>query len=373
MNLDIRPPHNTQPEGHGPQVVIETQPKKHPWLRLVNILILASVISFGVLVVKAGTTFNVISEHVSSFLGIDPTSLPLGDPREKDRLDILVLGYRGEGDPHGGLLTDTMLVVSVETKKNDVAFISIPRDTYLNIPIVNQRGKINEAFALGEQRQRGGGGLFLAKLAAQEVLGVNIDHAIAIDFTAFKDIVDLLGGVDVNVAKPLHETQQWGGIDFSVPAGRQHMDGDTALLYARSRFTTSDFDRARRQQEVILAVRDKALSLGFLGNPKKIVDLLDILGRHIRTDISGDDFFSLFAASNDLVTQQPRRLVLDTSNTGLLYSTIINGAYVLLPAKGSFDAIHQRAQNIFNEDASLSPAPSQPTQEPSEQNTADTP
>jgi len=258
MAFDIVSPKEAQEQGRAPRVVIEMKPRSAGprwWLRIVTLFLFIGVAVFGFLTVKAGTTFSVVSERVTSFLGVEPSRLPLSDPREKDRIDFLLLGLRGEGDPHGGLLTDTMMVVSIHTTRDEVALISLPRDTYLTIPIVQQRAKINEAFAIGEQQQPQGGGLFLAKLAAQEVLGINIDYVAAVDFTAFKEAIDLLGGIEVDVAKPLRETQQWGGIDFSVPAGRQHMDGDTALFYVRSRFTTSDFDRARRQQEVVLAVR----------------------------------------------------------------------------------------------------------------------
>ena len=165
------------------------------------------------------------------------------------------------------------------------------------------------------------------------------------DFAAFEDTIDLLGGIDVDVAKSLRETQQWGGLDFYVPAGRQHMDGETALYYVRARFTTSDFDRARRQQEVILAVRDKALSLNFLGNPTKIVGMLDILGRHVRTDINGDDLRSLIGDVRKVTNKEPKQLVLDT--TELLYSTSVNGSYVLLPKGNTFETIRARARNIF--------------------------
>lgn len=315
------------------------------------LLFLVSVgITLGVLTVKAGATFSIVSTELKEFLGIETTRLPIGNPREEDRVDILLLGLRGEGDPNGGLLTDTMMVLSIETKKEEVALISVPRDTYVKVPVVQQFTKINAAYAFGEEIEGPGGGLVLAKLAVQEVLGINIDHVIAVDFAAFEDTIDLMNGITVNVARPLRETQQWGGLDFYVPAGKQFMDGETALYYVRSRFTTSDFDRARRQQEVVVAVRDQALTLGFLANPAKISGLLDILGRHVRTDISAEDFRSLWLEVRPLVDNEPRRLILDT--TELLYATSIDGAYVLLPEGGSFDMIQARARNIF-EDGSV--------------------
>lgn len=361
MAFDITPP--LQTEHHPPHVEIELRPKRRFWPRVLGWFSLFLILGLGFLVVKAGTTFNIVSERVSSFLGIDAQNLPTSNPRERNRTDVLLLGFRGEGDPHGGLLTDTLMVVSLETEKQEAALISIPRDLYVTLPIVNQKTKINEAYAIGEEKQRGGGGLVLSKLAVQDVLGINIDYVVAVDFRAFQDTIDLLDGVEVNVAKPLHETQQWGGIDFYVPAGRQHMDGEKALFYVRSRFTTSDFDRSRRQQEVLLAVGEKALSLGFLGNPAKVADLLDILGRHVRTDMTAGDLPNLFSLVRSIVSKTPRQLVLDTN--GFLRSAVAsNGAYILLPAHGSFDVIRERAQNIFSGDTPPPLPPAIPEPQP---------
>ena len=321
-------------------------------LRAILLFLVSAGITLGFLAAKAGTTFSIVSTELREFLGIETSRLPIGDPREQDRVDILLLGLRGEGDPNGGLLTDTMMVISVETEKEEVALISVPRDTYVEVPVVDQHTKINAAYALGEQVEGRGGGLVLSRLAVQEVLGINIDHVIAVDFQAFQDVIDLMDGITVNVARPLRETQQWGGLDFYVPAGSQEMDGETALYYVRARFSTSDFDRARRQQEVVLAVRDKALSLGFLSNPAKISGMLDILGRHVRTDISADDFRSLWSEVRPIAGNEPKRLVLDT--TELLYASNINGAYVLLPTGDSFDTIQARARNIFEQEATAS-------------------
>lgn len=317
--------------------------------RALLLFVLSVGLTLGALALKAGTTFTIVSAELKEFLGIETTSLPLGNPREENRIDILILGIRGEGDPNGGLLSDTMMVLSIETEKKEVALISVPRDIYVHVPVVEEWTKINAAYALGESLEGAGGGLVLAKLAVQEVLGINIDHVISIDFRAFLDTIDLLGGINVDVAKPLRETQQWGGLDFYVPAGTQYMDGETALFYVRARFSTSDFDRARRQQEVVVATRDKALSMGFLGNPAKIAGMLNILGRHVRTDISGEDFRNLWKHIRPLAEAEPKRLILDT--TELLYATSIDGAYVLLPEGETFEIIRTRARNIFGANA----------------------
>ncbi len=307
------------------------------------------ILVIGVFVFKAGTTFSLVSQRVDSFLGITAQKLPIANPQEKDRLDILILGIRGEGDPYGGRLTDTMIGASINTDTYQTALISVPRDTYVTLPVVDIPTKLNEAYEIGEQKQPNGGGIVLAKLAIGKVIGVNIDHAVVVDFTAFKELIDLLGGIDVQVAKSLRENLQWGGQDFIVEPGSHHMDGDTALLYARSRFTTSDFDRARRQQEIIFAIREKAVSLGFLSNPKKLIGVLDIVGRNVKTDIMSKDISRLFGIGQKIKPQETKTLVIDTASGLFVSSHNDIGAYILIPAKGfaDFSDIHSRVQNIF--------------------------
>lgn len=324
---------------------MESQPRPRLVLRAAILFLVTIGLTLGFLAVKAGTTFSVVSEELKEFLGIATTRLPVGNPREENRVDILLLGLRGEGDPNGGLLTDTMIVVSIETEKEEVAFISVPRDIYVEVPVVEEYTKINAAYAFGEELEGAGGGLVLSRLAVQEVLGINIDHVIAADFQAFQDTVDLMNGIYVDVAQALYESQQWQGYEFSVPAGRQYMDGETALFYVRARFSTSDFDRSRRQQEVLVAMREKALSLGFLVNPTKLAGLLDILGRHVRTDMNAKDVRDLLKITRDVSDVDPKRLVLDT--TKFLYATNVQGAYVLLPEGDTFETIRTQARNIF--------------------------
>lgn len=322
--------------------------KRRRWLYLCGLVLALTLAGSGWFAFKVGNTFSVVSERIASFLGIRTDTLPLTDPEEKHRLDILVLGLRGEGEAHGGSLTDMLLLISIKTDEKKAALISIPRDTYVAIPFVHRSTKINEAFELGEEAEPGGGGLFLARRAAEEVTGVNIDYAVSVDFQAFEEVIDdILGGVDVEVQKPFRENLQWGGMDFYIPQGTMHMDGETALLYVRSRFTTSDFDRARRQQEVLLAIRKRGAQLGFAAHPEKVLAILDTLGRHVRTDAGPDDILNLARIAPEYTRVMPKQLVLDAAS-GLLESSTIDGSYVLLPSGGSFERIHERVRSVFD-------------------------
>lgn len=188
------------------------------------------------------------------------------------RTNVLLLGVGG-GSHAGADLTDTMLVVSLEKKSPKLSLISIPRDMWID----SLKDKINSAYHYGEQKKIGGG-LVLAKSVAEDALGLSIQYAILIDFSGFEKIIDLAGGIEVDVAQGFVDTQyplagkendECDGDktyrcryeELSFVTGRQFMNGETALKYVRSRHATgdegTDFARSRRQQEVILALKQK--------------------------------------------------------------------------------------------------------------------
>ncbi len=329
----------------------EQQPEIKPrplWgKRVVVFLILLMVAGVSLLAFKTARTFDVITIGKSSH-----TKILLQEEKnlykDPDRINILLLGIRGENDPHGGLLADMIMLVSTRKDDGRVALVSIPRDLYVEIPGHGRKERINFAYAKGEEIERGGGGVLLSKRVVSEVTGVYIDHAISVDFFAFKEAVDVLGGIDVYVPNDFRESTQWT-YEFYIPKGWNQMDSETALYYVRSRYSTSDFDRARRQQDVLLAIKDRILSLGVLGNPAKIFNFLDIIGRHVRTDMDSDAMRELTRIISRKDIRVVTRKVFDTSPDGFLQSTTIGGAYVLLPAEGNFDAIQNFVINIFRE------------------------
>ncbi|MBI4708860.1 MAG: LCP family protein [Candidatus Portnoybacteria bacterium] len=275
--------------------------------------------------------------------------------KDADRINILLLGLRGPDDPNAGLLTDTIILISIRKSTGQVAMVSIPRDLYLTMPgTISQKNpeglkeKINFAYALGEEK-KSGGGIIYAKAIVSRVTGLYIDYAVAVDFLAFKEVVDTLGGVDVYLDKPFYEHTQFAKeILIDLPAGKNHLNGDTALYFVRSRYSTSDFDRARRQQQVLMAVKDKALSLGFLMNPVKIFDMMDTLAKHVRTDMGMGEMNNLINLAKTINSENINRKVFDTTSEGLLYSsTSDKGAYILLPVGDNFDKIREVCKNIF--------------------------
>jgi LCP family protein required for cell wall assembly len=178
------------------------------------------------------------------------------------RLTLLVMGSDARPDElrRGEVgRTDTMLAVvadraPVDGSPSTVELISIPRDLWVEIPGFGQE-RINVAYALGGPRA--------AERAAGDALGLGVDRHLVIGLQGVRDVVDAAGGIEIDVGHPIHDdaypTDDYGTIVVDIPAGRQHMDGETALRYARTRHQDNDFSRMARQQQVMLGVRSALL------------------------------------------------------------------------------------------------------------------
>lgn len=344
------------------------QSKKRWFKKPLFCIFLVLLIVVGYYVYQLGMVYNTISvensswwKSVAGIFNIGDESKPTIDPnpiprQEPDRLDILILGIRGEDEiaieEEGGLLTDTIMVTSIDKVTQKAATISIPRDLYMDMSAEIQNGKniklkgrINEVYERGLEN---GGGLTLAKQIISRITGIYIDNVVVVDFNAFKEIVNNLGGIDVYLAKPFEEKNQWG-YEFFLPAGDNHLDGEQALYYARSRYSTSDFDRARRQQEIIKIIKNKALSLGFLSNPVKVTSLLSDLKDNIRTDFQIWDVGDLLSLANTFSSKnKAKNYVITTEN--LVYETKTEkGEYILLPKEANFEGIKNLFKNILTD------------------------
>ncbi len=260
------------------------------------------------------------------------------------RVNVLLLGIGGAGHD-GPNLTDTMMVASIKPATNEVALLSVPRDLYVSIP-GHGKEKINAADAEGEQ-DKPGGGIDLATQTVQNVLNLPIHYTVRVDFSGFDKIIDDVGGVDVNVEKDLYDPYYPDGT-YYIKKGMHHMDGAEALKYARSRETTSDFDRAKRQQQILVAVRDKVMSANTLLNPAKMNDIVNVLGDHIKTNMQIWEAERLFEIFKHVDKNKIINKVLDDSPGGPLVSAN-NGAYILLPKTGNFEEIQSIAKNIFDD------------------------
>lgn len=277
---------------------------------------------------------------------------------EEENINILLIGIGGP-EHEAPNLADTIQVASINPKTKSATTLSIPRDLYVTVPNSTQKVKINEVHSIGEENGANGGGPGLLKEEVSNILGVPIHYFVRVDFNGFRQLVDSIGGVDIDVKEPLYDPyypagESTGYTVVNIKPGLQHMDGETALRYARSRETTSDFDRSRRQQEVMVAVRDKALSANVLTNPGKLSGLVEVLGDRVKTDLSISEAQKLAGIVKDIPASSMVSKVIDNGDSNLLYDSIgPGGAYILLPKAGDYSDIQDFANQLFSGGASV--------------------
>jgi len=284
-----------------------------------------------------------------------PTFFPTMDPAlvatsvaafdDKQSVNVLLLG--SDQSTGAYFRTDTILVAVIWPKSGQVSLISIPRDLWVNIPTVGMQ-RINTAFEFGEMYGYPGGGPGLLKDTILNNLGIRIDHTARVDFNGFRRIVDTLGGIDVPVACPYTD---WRLIDpsydpdnennwyqYTAGPGLIHMDGYLALWYARSRQMSNDFDRGRRQQEVLRAIYGQALKTNIIAS---LPQLWNDFSSTVSTDFNLGDLLKLAPLSLHLNNADIRSYYV---NGALVTSwTTPGGAYVLLPNGDAIQAMLQRA------------------------------
>jgi len=228
----------------------------------------------------------------------------LPDWRGTERVNILLLGIDQRPDEKPDFArTDTMLLVSVDPVEKSAALLSFPRDLWLTIPGRGQQ-RINVAHALG--------GPELSKKTIEANFGIRVQYFARINFKGFEEMVDTLGGVMVDVERPIKDdeypTEDYGYMRVYIPAGPQMMDGRTALQYARSRHSENDFGRMRRQQKVLLAMRNRAMQLDML---PRLPSLLGALQRAAATDLSPTEILALAKLGSQIEPERVETLVID--------------------------------------------------------------
>jgi len=287
--------------------------------------------------------------------------------KHDERINILLLGYGGPGHD-GPYLTDSIMLLSIRPAMREAMMISLPRDLWVKIPALPRNGfmmgKLNSAYAIGtdhknypnirsEWKMDTGGG-DLAAATVSQVIGQPVDYWVGVDFKAFRDVVDALGGVRVNVPTALDDPyfpagESTGMMHIHVDAGWQQFDGERALEYARSRETTSDFDRSRRQQLVMLAVRQRVFSLNAI---PRMLSLLGALQDNVRTNLRPGDLQQLADLAGHLKDQDIRRVAIDTFNL-LRSGTSSNGQYILQPLDPTYGALQRYLAKVLVDRSTL--------------------
>jgi LCP family protein required for cell wall assembly len=288
--------------------------------------------------------------------GLTGESLP--DWEEQERVNILLLGIDKRPDEQFAR-TDTMILVTIDPATGRAGMLSIPRDLWVTIPGYTEN-RINTAHYQGDKNGYPGGGPALAMKTVQYNLGVPVHFYVRVDFTGFRRIVDTLGGIDVDVPQiindPKYPDENYGYDPFYIEAGAQHLDGNIALKYARTRATLgADFDRARRQQQVLIAIREKALAIGAV---PKIPELWATMADTVQTDLQLVDILELAKLSDEIGGDDIQSAVLDHTMT-VNYKTD-TGAQVLLPVR---EKIRPVIDAMFTSPEPAGPPPT-PTPDP---------
>jgi len=262
----------------------------------------------------------------------------------EERVNILLLGIdQREIEDRGPWRTDTMILVSLDPATHSAVMLSIPRDLWVTIPGYGEN-RINFAHYIGDAENYPGGGPALAKKTVWYLLGIPVHNYVRINFKGFEQIIDAIGGLTINVERPIHDEKypdgHYGTMVIDIPAGEQHMDGKTALQYARSRHGTSDFDRMRRQQQVLLAARDKVMRLDI--PISRIPQMLALVGNAVQTDLTVDEILMLAEEAKKVKRENIRHAVIDDSMT----TTVVTpqGWMVEVP---DWDKIRQLVDELF--------------------------
>ncbi|MCL5997583.1 MAG: LCP family protein [Chloroflexi bacterium] len=256
-----------------------------------------------------------------------------------ERLNVLLLGIdQRPGQNPDRTRTDTMIVMTFDPETHTAGMLSIPRDLYVSLP-GRGRGRINTAHVYG-------GPAYAMRTVAGN-FDLPIQHYVRVNFNALTTLVDLVGGIDVEVDQDIDDQtypDNTNGYDpFVISAGRHHMDGATVLKYARTRHGSSDFYRMRRQQQIIIALRDRVLSTDVLTTLlQNAPQILDTLKDSISTDLSLPEIIQLILFAKDLPEEKVNRVVV--GETAVRRWTTRQGAQVLVPIPGR---LHELAAQLY--------------------------
>lgn len=331
----------------------ERRRKEHRIKRAITVG-MAAVVALCVALLTLSVLINIGGISLSSALRV--TGVPL-EADEDGMTNILLLG---QGDETGQDLTDAIIIASIDPiKTQSIAMLSLPRDLYFlhtDFAMETEKGKLNALWRdnwlklLKKGVEKEDAPLMALRQLADEIgnaFAIPIHHVVMVDFAAFEEAVDTIGGIEVDVPETIHDEEYPGPNytyqTFHLDAGRQHLDGATALKYVRTRSTTSDFDRSERQQQVIQEAVKKAREEGVLRKPRKLLELFGIMKDHIQTDLKTRQLVTLASIAKDI--SQEKFLTLQINN--------VNGLYDEPQWKGGI--LYAPPRNLFEGDSVLLP------------------
>ncbi len=241
----------------------------------------------------------------------EPAALSDGD------LNILLLGADARPEEEIPTRTDAIVLVHLDADSHQVSMLSLPRDLWVTYPRGYGEGRINAAYAIGENRFGPGGGAALVKSTISKLLDLEVDYFVLINFQGFEKLIDLIGDITVDVPSELYDpaypTSDYQTIEIFFREGIQRMDGERALMYARTRHADNDFGRNQRQQQVLMAIFAQIRDQGLLQQMTGLDDYTGALRDYVRTDMSRGVMVELATWGRSLQSESIQRYAIDSS------------------------------------------------------------
>jgi polyisoprenyl-teichoic acid--peptidoglycan teichoic acid transferase len=278
----------------------------------------------------------------------------------RERLTVLVLGVDEREQESGPWRTDTMMLLTIDPTYRQAGALSIPRDLWVPIP-GHRDGRINTAHFLGDLYNHPRGGPGLAVETVEYNLGIPIDYYVRVNFQAFVSLVDQIGGIDVYVEQtindPLYPDHAYGYDPLYIEAGWHHFNGEMALKYARTRHGSSDFDRARRQQQVMMSILDRTTTYELLPQLARTApQIYETIQASVTTDLALDQILALANLAVSVPKEEIRLGVIDQTATQPWVTP--DGAQVLVPLR---DRMREVRDYVFTTMAPIAEEASAPT------------
>lgn len=317
-------------------------------------IFITSIVAIALLGAAGYRLFGFLNSVFGRGIGNSNSAALSGDPRPEDlntegdgRLNVMLLG-RGGSENDAPDLTDTVLIASIDLKNQSASLLSIPRDMYVDD--LSYNSKINGVFSHEKEAAEYDGksldqaedeGIKAAVDIVRTVTGVPIHKYVLTDYKAFRDVVNAMGGVDVNIPESIYD----GYTGWTFRAGTQTMDGDRALEYARTRHGSNrgDFDRTENQRRLLMAMRQKATSTGIVANPVRVNSLANAVQKNIRTDLTVDEARTVFDRLKTMPDSSVKSLDLGNPEDPLVITGNANGQSIVRPIAGLQDYTKIRA------------------------------
>jgi LCP family protein required for cell wall assembly len=355
------------------------------WILIPTIIVVILAVVGGAVALYYGPLIQLIESSTGHTIARSKQEQGIAVPTDilsGQRVNILLLGsdndmqkfQGGNGLPGNGVLTQTVIVVSLDPASKTIDLLSIPRDSWINLPGTNNCMKLDEAAGQGSSPDQA---IQFERTVVERDYGIPIWRYAWVGLEGFAKVIDTLGGVDVDVLHPIvddaypndvgNPNDQFAYTRLDLPAGPQHLDGKTALEYVRSRHSdlTGDFGRSQRQQSVLLALEKKLKNTDLIA---KIPDLATALQGNVLTDMTVQEITEVANFARGVSHNQTRQYVFSpptySDGSGLLYRDNGSSTYAVAP---NWNAINQTVQAVIhpnpainqNQPCSINPVPGQ--------------